>query len=66
MVHIPAEAQEVEIKGNNISIVPADAFSQLSHFTWLDLNYNEFERIKSGALNITGVALPRVYSAECD
>ena len=49
--NIPAEAQEVEIKGNNISTVPTDAFSQLSHCTSLRLDYNEIKRIESGTFN---------------
>ncbi len=49
--NIPAEAVKVEIQGNSIRIIPADAFSQLSHCTELSLSYNEIERIEPGAFS---------------
>ncbi len=49
--NIPAEAEGVAIAGNNISTVPVDAFSQLSHCTTINLRRNEIERIEPGAFN---------------
>ncbi len=49
--NIPAEALEVRIRGNPIRRVPADAFSQLSHCTILNLGWNEIEQIEPGAFN---------------
>ncbi len=49
--NIPAEAEVVWIRGNTIRTVPANAFSHLSHCTYLLLSYNEIEWIESGAFN---------------
>ena len=48
---IPAEATEVHLQWNNITIIEGNVFSRLTQCSVLELDHNEINEIESGAFN---------------